>query len=107
MGRIAAATCVVFAAAACGASAADYPVRPIRLVVGFAAGGPTDIPARFVAEKLGDRLAQRVGVQNKPAAGGMLPPRDRPSPPKKRKHLPPCPPFHPRKTAFFKNASYT
>ena len=44
-----------------------FPARPIRLVVGFGAGGPTDIPARFVADKLGDALGQRVVVENKPA----------------------------------------
>jgi tripartite-type tricarboxylate transporter receptor subunit TctC len=65
MVRIAAATCIAFAAVACDASAADYPNRPIRLLVSFGAGGPTDIPARFVAEKLGDRLGQRVVVENK------------------------------------------
>src|ERR1700720_4438822 len=47
-----------------------YPARPVRLVVGFGAGGPTDIPARFVAEKLGEALGQRVIVDNTAAAAG-------------------------------------
>src|SRR6266853_868359 len=58
------------------ASGADYPVKPIRLVVGFGAGGPTDIPARLIAEKLADKLGQRVVVENKPAAAGMVATRD-------------------------------
>src|SRR4051794_2679077 len=49
-----------------------YPTRPIRLVVGFGAGGPTDIPARFIADKLGAALGHRVVVENKPAAAGMI-----------------------------------
>ena len=53
-----------------------YPTRPLRLIVGFAAGGPTDIPARLIADKLGDLLGQRVVVENKPAAGGMLATRE-------------------------------
>ncbi|HEY1545969.1 MAG TPA: tripartite tricarboxylate transporter substrate binding protein [Xanthobacteraceae bacterium] len=53
-----------------------YPTRPIRLVVGFAAGGPTDIPARYVADKLSDTLGQRVVVENKPAAAGIVATRD-------------------------------
>src|SRR5512134_2031465 len=53
-----------------------YPTRPVRLVVGFGAGGPTDIPARYVADKLGTLLGQRVIVENKPAAAGMLATRD-------------------------------
>ena len=53
-----------------------YPTRPVRLVVGFGAGGPTDIPARFIADKLGTLLGQRVIVENKPGAAGMLATRD-------------------------------
>src|SRR5260370_17530898 len=45
-----------------------YPVRPIRLVEGFGAGGPTDIPAPSIAEKLAGALGQRGIVENKPAA---------------------------------------
>src|SRR3974377_183718 len=52
------------------------PDRPIRLVVGFGVGGPTDIPARVVADKLGEALGQRVFVENKPAAGGFVATRD-------------------------------
>jgi tripartite-type tricarboxylate transporter receptor subunit TctC len=59
------------------ASAQDhYPSRPVRLVVGFGAGGPTDIPARFVADKLGTLLGQRMIVENKMGAAGMLATRD-------------------------------
>lgn len=54
----------------------NYPNRPIRLIVGFGAGGPTDIPARFVADKLGASLGQPVVVENKPAAGGIVATRD-------------------------------
>jgi len=53
-----------------------YPSRTIRLVVGFGAGGPTDIPARFIADKLGPLLGQRVIVENKPGAAGQLAARD-------------------------------
>jgi tripartite-type tricarboxylate transporter receptor subunit TctC len=76
MSRTIAAICIALTAAAGGAGAAEYPIRPIRLVVGFGAGGPTDIPARFVADKLGDRLGQRVIIENKPAAAGMIATRD-------------------------------
>ena len=56
--------------------AGSYPDRPIRLVVGFGVGGPTDIPARFIADKLSQSLGQRVFVENKPASGGILATRD-------------------------------
>jgi tripartite-type tricarboxylate transporter receptor subunit TctC len=50
----------------------DYPTRPVRLVVGFAAGGGNDILARVLGEKLQTALGQPFVVENKPGAGGML-----------------------------------
>jgi len=54
------------------ASAADYPTRPVRLIVGFAAGGPTDILARHVAQYLSAKLGQQFVVENKPGATGNI-----------------------------------
>lgn len=51
---------------------AQYPSRLIRLVVGFPAGGGTDVAARIVAPKLGERLGQTVIVDNKPGMGGGI-----------------------------------
>ncbi len=54
------------------AIAADYPIRPVTLVVGFPPGGPSDVLARIVAKKLGELLGQPFIVDNRPGAGGNV-----------------------------------
>lgn len=49
-----------------------WPAKPVRMIVGFTAGGTTDILARAVGEKLGERYKQSFVVDNKPGAGGNL-----------------------------------
>jgi tripartite-type tricarboxylate transporter receptor subunit TctC len=55
-----------------GAAAQDYPTRPIRLVVAFAAGGTTDFVARQLAERAKASLGQNIVVENKPGANGAI-----------------------------------
>ena len=54
------------------ARAAEYPTRVIKLVVPYAAGGPTDVLARLVADYLGRDLKQTTIVENKPGAQGAI-----------------------------------
>src|SRR5436305_10345572 len=84
----------------------NYPAKPIRLVVGFGAGGPTDIPARFIADKLGDALGQRVVVENKPAAAGMIATREVLAQPRDGYTLLLCTHFEAINTAVYKNAGF-
>src|SRR4030081_574575 len=51
-------------------SAETYPTRSVRLIVPFAAGGPTDVIARIVAQKLSEEWGQQVYTENIPGAGG-------------------------------------
>ncbi len=54
------------------AGAGDYPDRPIRMVVGYSAGGPTDVIARVLAKNMSDTLGQVVVVENKPGASAHI-----------------------------------
>ncbi len=83
-----------------------YPTRPIRLLVGFGAGGPTDIPARFIADRLGSALGQPVVVENKPAAGGIVATRDVVAQPADGYALLLCTHFDAINLAVYKTAGY-
>ncbi len=97
---------VVLANAVAASAAETYPNRPIRLVVGFLAGGPTDIPARFIADRLGTQLGQKVFVENKPGAGGMIALNDVLAQPRDGYTLQFCTYFDAINTLLYKNVSY-
>jgi tripartite-type tricarboxylate transporter receptor subunit TctC len=61
-------------AIAAGVRAQGYPAKPIRVIVGYTAGGAVDIVARAVSQQLQTSLGQPIIVENKPGAGGMLGP---------------------------------
>jgi tripartite-type tricarboxylate transporter receptor subunit TctC len=51
------------------ASALDYPARPVRIIVGFPAGGSSDLTARLIGQWLSERLGQQFIIENRPGAG--------------------------------------
>jgi tripartite-type tricarboxylate transporter receptor subunit TctC len=62
----------LFVMAAEGAAAQTYPARPIRMLVGFAPGGPADVMARLIGQRLYATLGQPIVIENHPGAGGTL-----------------------------------
>lgn len=73
MNRIArCAAAIILTTSASAVAAADYPDRPIRLIAPFAAGGPSDIMARLVSQKLNESMGQPIVVDNRAGAGGAV-----------------------------------
>ncbi len=72
LGTCIAAAAILATAPALAQTADGYPNRPVRIVVGFGAGGPADVIARLFAQKLGDSLKQNFIIENLPGAGGNI-----------------------------------
>jgi tripartite-type tricarboxylate transporter receptor subunit TctC len=70
-GAVALVACIA-AVSAAGALAQTYPAKPVRLVVGFAPGGSTDVVARLIAKKLSERMGQSFTIDNRPGAGSNI-----------------------------------
>src|ERR1700691_6347803 len=62
----------VLAAGAAPAVAADYPNRPVRWLIGFAAGGPVDVVARIMSQWLSEHFGQQFVVENRAGSGGNI-----------------------------------
>ena len=67
-----AAAIVALSLFAVGAEAQSFPNRPLRWIVPFPAGGPADILSRIVAERLADNLGQRILIDNRAGASGII-----------------------------------
>jgi tripartite-type tricarboxylate transporter receptor subunit TctC len=90
------------------AHAADpYPSGPVRILVGFAAGGPGDVPARYLAQKLGDALAAPFIIENKPGAASMLAVQALLSQPRDGKTLLLCTHYDAINTELYKSVKYS
>ncbi len=71
-GALIAACAALALAGATAAQAQDYPTRPVRVVIAFPPGGPTDFVGRLITDKMTASLGQRVYIENKPGAAGTV-----------------------------------
>lgn len=88
-------------------AADNYPSRPIRIVLGFSPGGPGDLTARFIADRLSKSLGKPVIVENKPGAAGLLAISDVLSHPRTGYDLLMCTYFDPVNTLLYKKPPYS
>jgi tripartite-type tricarboxylate transporter receptor subunit TctC len=70
--KLAAAAAAVFILQSTAAIAQDWPTKPVKILIGFGAGGGTDVATRIVAEGLSEILGQQFTVENRPGAGGTI-----------------------------------
>ena len=70
--RAAAIACALAVTSTAAGAQSNFPNKPIKIMVGFAPGGPSDIIARIVGAKTGEMLGQQVVIENKTGAGGMI-----------------------------------
>ena len=72
MHRLRVALAVLLTAVVTSAFAQDYPTRPVKIVVPFAAGGPADVYARFIAQRLQEAMGQPFVVEDRPGGGSVV-----------------------------------
>jgi tripartite-type tricarboxylate transporter receptor subunit TctC len=88
------------------AAAQNFPNRPIKILVGFPAGGPSDVPARVIADKLQKSLGQSVVVENKTGAAGMIAMNEMLAQPRDGHTLLLCSYIDPANTLLYKKVNY-
>ena len=71
LARVAVAVAALWLMLLTGAAAQDYPSKPLTMIIPFAAGGPTDVLGRVMAQRMSEILGQQVIVENVGGAGGM------------------------------------
>jgi tripartite-type tricarboxylate transporter receptor subunit TctC len=96
----------LLAAALTPAHAQTFPNKPIKILVGFPAGGPSDVPARIIADKLQKSLGQPVVVENKTGAAGMIALNEMLAQPRDGHTLLLCSYIDPTNTLLFKKVAY-
>ena len=96
----------LLAAALAPAQAQTFPNKPIKILVGFPAGGPSDVPARIIADKLQKSLGQPVVVENKTGAAGMIALNEMLAQPRDGHTLLLCSYIDPTNTLLFKKVTY-
>jgi tripartite-type tricarboxylate transporter receptor subunit TctC len=96
----------LLAVALAPAPAQTFPNKPIKILVGFPAGGPSDVPARIIADKLQKSLGQPVVVENKTGAAGMIALNEMLAQPRDGHTLLLCSYIDPTNTLLFKKVTY-